>query len=220
MKTRSDTDVTSGATSAPRPPAPGARLRRLTWTAVAVLAVSVGPTACAGSPETPRPTDSRWAEGITPEWMSEQMGLGIPGTAQASKAAYEITARFDTGLLTFTLTRPEAEAYLAKNPPKGKWLKPTAAATDVPPHDFAHLGLPEPEKFKTGMRYGYVCPAATETPQNSGAPAYDTSASDEQCVRLYAHDYAPDRTRIYLRAHFEPGISPLPEMPPASPSTD
>ncbi|CAL9524308.1 hypothetical protein SUDANB105_03879 [Streptomyces sp. enrichment culture] len=130
-----------------------------------VLAVPVGPTACAGSQETPRRTDSRWAEGI-------------------------------------------------------RWLKPTAAVIDVPPHDFAHLGLPEPEKFSTGMRYGYVCPGATEASQDPGAPAYDASASDEQCVRLYAHDYAPDRTRIYLRAHYEPGISPLPETSSAPPSTD
>ena len=180
--------------------------RSLAWPAAAVLAVSGALTACAA--DRPQPADSRWAEGVTPEWMSEHMGLDIPATAQSPKAAYEITARFDTGLLAFTLTRPEAEAYLEKNPPQGKWLEPTATATDVPPHDFAHLGLPEPERFENGMRYGHVCPGATEAPQDPGAPAYDTA--DEQCVRLYAHDYAPDRTRIYLRARFEPGISPLP----------
>ncbi|MER7108058.1 hypothetical protein [Streptomyces sp. NPDC000229] len=170
-----------------------------------------------------------WAEGITPAWMSEQMRLDIPATAQSPQAAYEVTSRFDTGILTFTVTRSEAEAYLAKHPPKGKWLEPTSARTDVPPHDFAHLGLPEPETFKEGVRYGYVCPGAAEataSPQTSGAPdmpygieeGYDTS--DERCVRLYAHEYAPQRTRIYLRAYFEPGISPLPATPAASASSD
>ncbi|MEV4879341.1 hypothetical protein [Streptomyces cyaneofuscatus] len=169
--------------------------------------------------------DVGWAEGITPAWMSGHMGLAIPPTAQSPQAAYEVTSRFDTGLLTFTLTRSEAEAYLAENPPQGKWLEPTAAQTDVPAHDFTHLGLPEPETFKKGLRYGYVCPAAakaTASPEPSGAPdmpyemedGFDTS--DEQCVRLYAHEYAPQRTRIYLRAHFDPGISSLPATSPSA----
>lgn len=171
--------------------------------------------------------DARWAEGISSEWMSEQMGLDVPVTARSPQAAYEVTSRFDTGLLTFTLTRSEAETYLEEHPPEGKWLEPSSAQADVAPHDFAHLGLPEPETFKDGMRYGYVCPGAakaTEDPGASGTPdnpfgmsdAYDTS--DERCVRLYAHEYAPQRTRIYLRAHFEPGISPLPATPSSSAS--
>ncbi|WP_237527442.1 hypothetical protein [Streptomyces sp. SID2119] len=41
---------------------------------------------------------------------------------------------------------------------------------------------------------------------------FDTS--DGQCVRLYAHEDASQRTRIYLRAHFDPGISSLPAAPP------
>ncbi|MEE1766343.1 hypothetical protein [Streptomyces sp. SP18BB07] len=171
--------------------------------------------------------DARWAEGISPEWMSEQMGLDVPVTARSPQAAYEVTSRFDTGLLTFTLTRSEAETYLEEHPPEGKWLEPSSAQADVTPHDFAHLGLPEPETFKDGIRYGYVCPdaaKATEDPSASGTPdnpfgmsdAYDTS--DERCVRLYAHEYAAKRTRIYLRAHFEPGISPLPATPSSSAS--
>ncbi|MFE2294560.1 hypothetical protein [Streptomyces sp. NPDC059452] len=169
--------------------------------------------------------DVGWAEGITPAWMSGHMDLDIPATAQSPQAAYEVTSRFDTGILTFTLTRPEAEAYLTENPPQGKWLEPTAAQTDVPAHDFTHLGLPEPETFKKGVRYGYVCPGAAETtasPEPSGAPdmpyemedGFDTS--DKRCVRLYAHEYSPQRTRVYLRAHFDPGISPLPAASPAA----
>ncbi|SCF59795.1 hypothetical protein [Streptomyces sp. Ncost-T10-10d] len=216
------------------------RGRLVAWTAAGVMAVSLGVAGCGdqdnggGGGRTTHGADreaeqaagSTWAAGITPEWMSERMGLTVPATANSPEAAYEITSRFDTGLLTFTLTRSEAETYLKENPPKGKWLEPTAAATDVKPHDFAHFGLPEPETFKDGVRYGYVCPS-TKAPQATGTPsgasedpfgssdAYDTT--DERCVRLYAHEYSPDRTRIYLRAHYEPGISNLP-APSSSPN--
>ncbi|MCC8480753.1 hypothetical protein LMJ41_23145 [Streptomyces globisporus] len=169
-----------------------------------------------------------WAEGITPAWMSGRMGLGIPATAESAQAAYEGTLRFDTGILTFTLTRAEAETYLSEHPPQGNWLEPAEAQTGVPAHDFAHLGLPEPETFTKGIRYGDVCPGRTEpaeSPEPSGSPdtlfgmgdGYGTS--DSQCVRLYAHEYTPQRTRIYLRAHFDPGISPLPSAPSSSPPT-
>ncbi|MFV0134991.1 hypothetical protein ACLGIH_17460 [Streptomyces sp. HMX87] len=174
----------------------------------------------AGGRVTEDAADARWADGITPQWMSEVMGVGVPATARSPQAAYEVTSRFDTGLLTFTLTRSEAEAYLKRHPPSGAWLEPTSAPADATPHDFAHLGLREPEEFGAGVRYGYVCPGtggASAAPGDPyGAPgAHDTS--DGRCVRLYAHEYSPQRTRIYLRAHFEPGISPLPATP-ASPS--
>lgn len=55
------------------------------------------------------------------------------------------------------------------------------------------------------MRYGDVCPGAPDTTDDPYA------TSDPQCVTLYAHDYAPSRTRIYVRARYEPGVSPLPE---------
>ncbi|MFH8882059.1 hypothetical protein [Streptomyces californicus] len=166
------------------------------------------------------------AEGVTPAWMSGHLGLALPVTAKSPQAAYEGTLRFDTGLLTFTLTHSGAEAYLSENPSRGTWLEPPSAPADVPAHDFTHLGLPEPETFTKGVRYGYVCPGVTNSTEStesagpSGAPdmpygmegGYDTS--DERCVHLYAHTYSPHRTRIYLRAHFEPGISPLPKAPP------
>ncbi|MFG3348106.1 hypothetical protein ACGF1Z_23985 [Streptomyces sp. NPDC048018] len=213
------------------------RGRLVAWAAAGATAVALGVAGCGdpggsgagggrtttGGTHAPgRTTDSTWAEGITPEWMSRQMGLPVPATAQSPKAAYEITSRFDTGLLTFTLTRSEAETYLKANPPKGRWLEPTAP-TEVKPHDFAHFGLPEPETLRDGVRYGYVCPGtATGSPSPTsedpfGSPdAYDTS--EGRCVRLYAHEYAPDRTRLYLRAHYEPGISPLPVPPSPSPN--
>ncbi|MFI5945006.1 hypothetical protein ACIBCB_32865 [Streptomyces uncialis] len=205
------------------------RARLVAWT-VAVLAGSLAAAGCGDQDnggrgtrgadrEAEQPSGSTWAAGITPEWMSKQMGLTVPATAKSAEAAYEITSRFDTGLLTFTLTSSEAERYLKENPPKGKWLRPTAAATDAEPHDFAHFGLPEPETVKDGVRYGHICPGA-DAPQATGTPsgpsedpfgssdAYDMP--DERCVRLYAHEYSPDRTRVYLRAHYDPGLSDLP----------
>jgi hypothetical protein len=172
----------------------------------------------AGDRVTEQAADVRWAEGITPKWMSERMGLGIPATARSPQAAYEVTSRFDTGLLSFTLTRSEADSYLAEHPPDGKWLEPTSVQADVTSHDFAHLGLPEPETFEDGMRYGDVCPGSAETAGESGGSGVSDAygLSDKRCVSLYAHDYAPGRTRIYLRAHFEPGISPLPATPSPS----
>ncbi|MGW5332475.1 hypothetical protein [Streptomyces bauhiniae] len=169
-------------------------------TALAVLTLSVPVSAAAlwATSDAPEDlaADAHWAEGVTPEWMSAHMGLELPDSAQSAQAAYETTSRFDTGILTFTLTRAEAEKYLAKHPPDGKWLTPPPSQPAKAPHDFAHLGLPEPETLTIGMRYGDVCP---------GAP-YATS--DPQCVNLYAHDYTPTRTRIYVRGHYEPGISP------------
>ncbi|MER7717014.1 hypothetical protein ABTX99_08675 [Streptomyces flaveolus] len=204
--------------------------RRLRWLVAGVTAgvlVLSGAVAAAGwlldgagDRATEQAADVRWAEGITPKWMSEQMGLGIPATARSPQAAYQVTSRFDTGLLSFTLTRPEANSYLAEHPPEGKWLEPTSAQADVASHDFAHFGLPEPETFEDGMRYGDVCPGSAETAGESGGSDVSDAygLSDKRCVSLYAHDYAPGRTRIYLRAHFEPGISPLPATPSPSAS--
>ncbi|WP_030868142.1 hypothetical protein [Streptomyces sp. NRRL S-37] len=160
--------------------------------------------------------DVRWAEGITPEWMSEQLHLGIPATARSPQAAYKVTSRFDTGILTFTLTRAEAEAYLKQYPPEKKWLEPASAQTDAAPHYFAHFGLPEPETLKDGMRYGYVCPGSPKvTEEQDISEKY--GLSDKQCVSVYVHEYTSQRTRIYIRDHFEPGVSPLP-APPSSTS--
>ncbi|MEU7020271.1 hypothetical protein ABZ990_06385 [Streptomyces sp. NPDC046203] len=149
--------------------------------------------------------DGRWAEGITPAWMSAHMGFEIPATARDAKAAYQVTSRVDTGLLTFTLTRAEAEAYLKKHPTSGKWLTPEPGDVGSPERDFTHLGVPQPESLKQDLRYGGLCPSG---PKDLTDP-YDTS--DERCSRLFAHEYAPDRTRIYLRTTFDPGIRPLPK---------
>jgi hypothetical protein len=162
-------------------------------------------TSSNSSEEGGRLRDGRWVEGITSAWMSEHMRFEVPATAQDAQAAYQVTSQFDTGILTFTLTRAEADAYLKKHPPSGKWLTPTATAQPTTrSKDFTHLGLPEPETLTDGVRYGDACPGGPEDLTNP----YDIP--DENCSSLYAHEYAPDRTRIYLRTHFEPGISPLP----------
>ncbi|MFD8676340.1 hypothetical protein ACFV1A_25070 [Streptomyces seoulensis] len=174
--------------------------RRTLLTTLAALSLTIPALATtlwatSDAPEN-QAADAHWAEGITPQWMSTHMGLELPKTAGSPQAAYETTSRFDTGLLTFTLTRAQAEKFLAKYPPDGKWLTPSPSQPSKLPHDFAHLGLPESETLTTGMRYGDVCPGAS---------------SDPQCVNLYVHAYTPTHTRIYIRAHYEPGISPLPE---------
>jgi hypothetical protein len=157
------------------------------------------------SEEGGRLRDGRWVEGITPAWMSAHMGFEVPATAQDAQAAYRVTSQFDTGILTFTLPRAEADAYLKKYASSEKWLTPTATAQPTTrSKDFTPLGLPEPETLTDGVRYGYACPGGPKEPTS----AYDISG--EKCSRLYAHEYSPDRTRIYLRTHFEPGISPLP----------
>lgn len=144
--------------------------------------------------------DARWAEDVTPQWLSDRMDVPVPVGAESPRAAYETTSRVDTGFLTFTLPRTTAESYLAEHPPEGTWLEPTAARPDTPAGGFARLGVPEPETLKDGTRYGYLCPG------NASRGPYDTS--DRRCVRIHAHEYAPDRTRIYLRAYFDPGTGP------------
>ncbi|MFJ8731641.1 hypothetical protein [Streptomyces bauhiniae] len=166
----------------------------ITTLAVATLTIPLSAAALWAMSDRPenQATNAHWAKGTTPEWMSAHMGLRLPDSAHSAKAAYETTSRFDTGLLTFTLTRAEAKQYLKRHPPEGKWLTPGPSQPTPAAHDFTHLNVPEPETLRTGTRYGDICPT-------------------DQCVSLWAHDYAPTRTRIYLRAHYEPGISPLPE---------
>ncbi|MFG3046948.1 hypothetical protein ACGFZR_18705 [Streptomyces sp. NPDC048241] len=167
-------------------------------TALAVVTLSIPVTAGVLWATSDRPlkqaADAHWAEGITPEWMSAHMGLDLPASGRSADAAYETTSRFDTGLLTFTLPRADARRYLARHPPEGRWLPPAPSQPAPPAHDFTHLNLPEPETLRTETHHGDVCPTATD-----------------RCVVLWTHDYTPTRTRIYIRAHYEPGISPLPK---------
>ncbi|WP_344633602.1 hypothetical protein [Streptomyces glaucosporus] len=144
-----------------------------------------------------------WADGATPEWMSEVIGVEIPASATDRRAGYKIGSRLDTGLLAFTLPSNEAEKYLvALNPggavtvenlrPQPKDYKPAAA--------FAHLGLPEPETIREARRGGF-CDGDLDSPEGKEA---------NYCVKLFAHEFKPGSTRIYLRSTIEPAVSPLP----------
>ncbi|MFF1684864.1 MULTISPECIES: hypothetical protein [unclassified Streptomyces] len=148
----------------------------------------------------------KWAGGITPGWMSEQVGLKVPGQATDRRAGYKITSRFDTGLLVFTLPRAEADAYLEPLHPKGsKWIpNESLPGSKGRSGEFGHLGLSEPESIVKGMLIGGFCPGDTKDPNGVGL---------KRCVDLYAHRYSGERTRIYVRSYFEPGISPLPVAP-------
>lgn len=148
----------------------------------------------------------KWAGGITPGWMSEQVGLKVPGQATDRRAGYKITSRFDTGLLVFTLPRAEADAYLEPLHPEGSEWIPNGSlpGSKGRPGEFEHLGLPEPESIVKGMLIGGFCPGDTKDPNGVGL---------KRCVDLYAHQYSGERTRIYVRSYFEPGTSPLPLAP-------
>ncbi|MFF1398563.1 hypothetical protein ACFVZD_32730 [Streptomyces sp. NPDC058287] len=151
----------------------------------------------------------KWAGGITPGWMSEQVGLKVPRQASDRRAGYKITSRFDTELLAFTLPRAEADAYLEPLHPEGSEWVPNGHLPESKgrPGEFEHLGLAEPESIVKGMLIGGFCPGDTKDPNGVGL---------KRCVDLYAHRYSGERTRIYVRSHFEPGISPLPVAPSGS----
>ncbi|MFF1353224.1 hypothetical protein [Streptomyces sp. NPDC058297] len=149
----------------------------------------------------------KWAGGITPGWMSEQVGLKVPGQATDRRAAYRITSRFDIGIFAFTLPRAEADAYLKPLHPKGSvWIRNFHPSKDDSRQtaSFEHLGFPEPETLVKGLLKSSLCPGDTKDPNGVGL---------KRCVDLYAHRYSGERTRIYVRSYFEPGISPLPVAP-------
>ncbi|MEU6891551.1 hypothetical protein ABZ934_07070 [Streptomyces sp. NPDC046557] len=67
---------------------------------------------------------------------------------------------------------------------------------------FTHLGLPEPETLVESMRSTSVCPRETKTPEGG---------SLRLCTKVYAHEFPPGVTRLYLRADSD---APLTEPPP------
>ncbi|MFD4033744.1 hypothetical protein ACFWVP_25345 [Streptomyces sp. NPDC058637] len=147
-----------------------------------------------------------WEDGATPAWMSDRMGIRIPATASDRRAGYKVGERYDTGLLSFVLPADDAETYTGRliedgtkmidnSHPEPKDYRPAAA--------FDHLGLPEPETFVKGLRKTSLCPDDLATPEGEYL---------QRCVDLFAHEFTPGTTRIYVRATIEPSVTP----PPAS----
>ncbi|MCX4674259.1 hypothetical protein OG413_02820 [Streptomyces sp. NBC_01433] len=147
-----------------------------------------------------------WEDGATPVWMSGQLGIRIPEAASDRRAGYKVGQRYDTGLLSFVLPSKEAGVYTDRlvregtemtgnSLPEKKDYRPAAA--------FAHLGLTEPETFVRGLRRTSLCPDELETPEGKYL---------QRCVDLFAHEFKPGTTRIYVRSTIEPSVTP----PPAS----
>ena len=135
-------------------------------------------------------------------WMSDQMGIRIPDTASDRRAGYKVGERYDTGLLSFVLPTDEAETYASRLirsgtkmienlHPEEKDYRPAAA--------FGHLGLPEPETFVKGLRKTSLCPDDLATPEGKYL---------QRCVDLFAHEFTPGTTRIYVRSTIEPSVTP------------
>lgn len=145
-----------------------------------------------------------WKGGATPEWMSGQLGVRIPAGASQRRAGYKTGSRYDVGLLSFALPREEADAFLARLVPDDqdmiKNYHPEAKGY-APSAGFGHLGLPEPETLAKGLRKINFCPDAATSPEGKRL---------RYCVELYAHAFAPDRERLYVRSTIEPGLTPPP----------
>ncbi|MFF4093329.1 hypothetical protein ACFYYY_05600 [Streptomyces sp. NPDC001834] len=147
-----------------------------------------------------------WEAGATPAWMSGQLGIRIPEAASDRRAGYKVGERHDTGLLSFVLPSKEADAYtgrllpedtrmIGNFHPKEKGYRPAAA--------FSHLGLAEPETLVQGLRKVSLCPDDLDSPEGKHL---------RRCVDLFAHEFSPGTTRIYVRSTIEPTVTP----PPAS----
>ncbi|MDW6059943.1 hypothetical protein SAZ11_20485 [Streptomyces sp. FXJ1.4098] len=143
-----------------------------------------------------------WKRGATPRWMSETMGLRIPAAAADGRAGYKTSSRYDIGILAFTLPSREADAYLSRLVPEDEEmvanLHPEQKGYE-PMAPFAHLGLPEPETLVKGMRRIGFCPDGLTSPEGKRL---------RYCVDLFAHEFTPGSTRVYVRSTIEPGVTP------------
>ncbi|MFD4689578.1 hypothetical protein [Streptomyces sp. NPDC058463] len=195
---------------------PPVRRRRMSVAVVVVsvllacVAAAIGLVSCAADDVSSDLSDQEmtccWEDGATPAWMSGRLGIRIPDAASDRRAGYKTGQRYDTGLLSFVLPSEEAETYtgrliqtgtkmIGNSHPKEKGYRPAAA--------FRHLGLPEPETLVQGLRKSSLCPDDLATPEGKYL---------QRCVDLFAHEFAPGTTRIYVRSTIEPSVTP----PPAS----
>ncbi|MEU5170136.1 hypothetical protein [Streptomyces mutomycini] len=145
-----------------------------------------------------------WEDGATPPWVSDQMGIRIPAAASDRRAGYKVGQRFDTGLLSFVLPSTSAETYTQQLLQEGTKLVPNLKPERKdfrPAARFAHLGLVEPETLVQGLTRGGVCPDELSTPEGKYL---------QRCIDLFAHEFKPGTTRIYVRSTIEPSVTPPP----------
>jgi hypothetical protein len=135
-----------------------------------------------------------WEKGVTPAKLSDRIGISIPEGATDRRAAVKSNSRYDTGILAFTLAEDTADGYLARMVPGDTKMianvapKPDAYKGDAP---FTHLGLTEPETITSNLGKTSLCPEDTETPGGKHL---------RHCVDIYAHQFEPGSTRIYIRS--------------------
>jgi hypothetical protein len=135
-----------------------------------------------------------WEKGITPRVLSDRIGIRIPEEATDRQAALKTNFRYATGILAFTLPEHTANGYLSRMVPEDIRMianvapKPDAYKGDAP---FTHLGPTEPETITSNLRKTALCPEDTNTPEGSRL---------RSCVDLYAHEFEPGSTRIYVRS--------------------
>ncbi|MFE4367469.1 hypothetical protein ACFRMN_04290 [Streptomyces sp. NPDC056835] len=126
-----------------------------------------------------------WAEDATPESVGKRLGVEVPATATDRRAAYQNGFQDDELLLAFSLSTPEADAFVTglaprieltrRDKPLRKSVEPTAP--------FSHLGLAEPETLPD-VREGQIC-APCEGQLNS--------------LRIAVHPLDDRVSRVYLR---------------------
>ncbi|MFF8322909.1 hypothetical protein ACF06V_37870 [Streptomyces bobili] len=135
-----------------------------------------------------------WEKGVTPAGLGDRIGIRIPEEATDRKAAVKTNSRYDTAILAFTLPEDTADGYLSRMVPEDTRMianiapKPDAYKGDAP---FTHLGLTEPETITSNLGKTALCPEDTETPEGKHL---------RSCIDLYAHEFTPGRTRIYVRS--------------------
>ncbi|MFF3552894.1 hypothetical protein ACWD4V_11385 [Streptomyces tsukubensis] len=152
--------------------------------------------------------DCCWHQGITPEWLSDRIGIRIPAGATDRRAGYRTGLRWDNGVLAFTLPDARARSYLARLVPGDERMVENVRPLEKyeRPDTFARIGLPDPETIREGVLKSGFCPDGLDTVEGRHL---------RTCADVISHAYEPGSTRIYVRAKFEPGQSPLPSAAPS-----
>lgn len=143
-----------------------------------------------------------WIDAVTFDQIVHVIGIDIPNNVTDRRSAFHSGSRWDTGLIAFTLPDEEAERYIKSAiPHKEKKLRPNSSfemerGDSATP--FGEIDLPEPEKIEANLLRTSICPDNTSTKETKNL---------ENCVDIFVHDLADDRTRIYMRSQFYERIS-------------